>query len=139
MAKTARTAKSKTKKTRAPFVERFTARVAKLKIWAEKTQPRFATAPDSDIADALGGLGDTIDGILESIPKLKSWTPPTRSPAFVVGDEVVFKPKKLEELIKSGAYKKGELDGVHEIVAIAGRKVRLPSGLFQSLYVTKSV
>jgi hypothetical protein len=126
------------KKTRGTFTERFAKKIEKLGEWSEKMLPRFATAPKSDVSDALGVISENFVAIIEAVPKLNGWNPPTRSPAFAVGDSVTFKPKKIEELVKAGVYTKNELEGEHEIVAIAGRKVKLPIGLFQSLYVSKS-
>lgn len=130
--------KSTSKRKRAPFVERFGKRIDKLKEWAVKTQPRFATAPESDIADSLEALSTTADAIMKALPGLKGWSPPTTRQAFAVGDSVSFKKDRVEELVKAGFYTKGDLNGQHEITAINGRKVKLPLGVFQSLYLSKS-
>lgn len=130
--------KKKTATARAPFVDRFTKKITKLGEWTEKMLPRFATAPKSDVSDALSVVSENLVAIIDALPKLNGWSPPTRSGAFVVGDSVTFKPKKVEELVKAGFYTKADLDGEHEIIAINGRKIKLPVGLFQSLYVSKS-
>lgn len=129
--------KTKTTAKRAPFLDRFTNRVEKTLAWAQLTEKRFATAPHKDVPEALGAITDSLESIVEALPKLSKWTPPTRSPAFVVGDSVSFKPAKLDELVKAGFYKKADLEGDFPIEAINGRKVKLPCGVFQSLYVTK--
>lgn len=133
-----KTTSTSAKKTRASFMERFAKKVEKLGEWSEKMLPRFATAPKTDVSDALSSVSENFVAIIDALPKLNGWAPPTRNPAFAVGDSVTFKPKKIEELVKAGVYTKNELEGEHEIVAIAGRKVKLPIGLFQSLYVSKS-
>ena len=127
-----------TKKTRGTFTERFSKKITKLGEWTEKMIPRFASAPKSDVGDALTVVNENLVAIAEALPKLNGWAPATRSAAFAVGDSVTFKPKKLAELVAAGFYDKSVLDGEHEIEAIAGRKVKLACGVFQSLYVTKS-
>jgi hypothetical protein len=138
MAKNGKSTASKGRKKRAPFVERFGKRIEKLKEWAVKTQPKFATAPETDVADYLEALSTTADSIAKALPALKSWSPPTTRQAFKVGDSVAFKKAKVDELAKAGFYKKGDLEGLHEIEAVNGRKVKLPLGVFQSLYLTKT-
>lgn len=138
MART-RTKKTGTgKKTRGTFTERVSKRIQKFGEWIEKTTPRFASAPKSDVSDGLTAIGESLVHVAEALPKLNGWAPPTRSGKFVVGDMVVFKPLRAEELVKAGLYTKSDLNGEHEIIAVAGRKVKLAAGLFQNLYVTKS-
>jgi hypothetical protein len=126
------------KKTRGTFTERVSKRVQKFGEWIEKTTPKFASAPKSDVSDALTSIGETLVTVAEALPKLNGWAPPSRSGKFAVGDVVVFKPAKAAELIEAGLYTKTDLNGEHEVVAVAGRKVKLAAGLFQSLYVTKA-
>lgn len=127
-----------TKKKRGPFTDRVEKRIMKFGEWAEKIIPRFSTAPKSDVPDALTEIVSTLATTVEDLKKLNGWAPPTRSPSFTVGDMVSFKPKKAEELIKAGVYSKADLEGEHEIKALAGRKVKLDIGLFQNLYVSKA-
>lgn len=126
------------KKARAPFSERVEKRILKFGEWAEKIIPRFSSAPKSDVPDALTEIVSTLATTVEDLKKLNGWSPPTRSPSFAVGDMVAFKPAKLDELVAAGLYTKSDLAGEHEILAIAGRKVKLEAGLFQNLYVTKA-
>lgn len=126
------------KKKRAPFVDRVTSKITKFKAWIVKTTPRFASAPKSDVADSLSAMDDSADAILDALPKLNGWAPPTRSAAFVEGDTVTFKKDKAAKLVKEGAYSASELEGEHEVLAVVGRRVKLQLGLFQSLFVTKS-
>jgi hypothetical protein len=137
MAKAAAKKPAGDKKKRAPFLTRFAMRIAKLKEWVTKTQPKFSSAPSTDVSDSLGAIGDSVDSIMESLPALAKWTPPTRSAAFAVGDTVTFKKDKLDELVKSGLYTKDDLGGEHEIVGVAGRKVKLECGVFTMLLVSK--
>ncbi|HEV3059731.1 MAG TPA: hypothetical protein VGY48_15880 [Vicinamibacterales bacterium] len=126
------------KRKHTPFMDRFSKRIMKTKEWATKTAARFAGAPNRDVADSLGAISDSLDAIVEALPKLKDWTPPARGPSFGVGDSVSFKPEKIAELIEAGFFKKGTLEGEHEIEAINGRKVKLACGIFQSRELRKS-
>lgn len=126
------------KKKRAPFIDRVTSKITKLQTWITKTVPRFASAPKSDVADSLGAMGDSAEAILDALPKLSDWSPPTRGAAFSEGDLVSFKKDRAAKLVKEGAYSADELSGEHEILAVVGRRVKLKIGLFQSLFVTKS-
>lgn len=127
-----------TKKKRAPFIDRFNKRVAKFAEWTQKMTPKFASEPKGDVADALGSVEGNLVTLSEAVSKLNGWAPPTRSQGFAVGDSVVFKKNKIDELVKAGLYSKEDLAGEHEVIAVAGRKVKLTVGLFQNLYVTKS-
>lgn len=129
---------SKPKKKRAPFLTRFTARITKFNEWVVKMTPKFESAPKTDVSEALANVGENLSAAIDALPKLGDWAPPARSPAFAVGDTVTFKKDKLDEQVKAGLYEKSTLSGSHEILAIAGRKVKLACGVFQSLYVTKS-
>jgi len=129
---------SKPKRKRTPFMDLFSKRIQKMKEWAGRTAARFSGAPSSDVSDSLGAISDSLDAIAETLPKLKDWTPPQRGPSFSVGDSVAFKPEKITELVEAGFFKKGVLDGEHEIEAINGRKVKLACGIFQSRELQKS-
>jgi len=130
--------KPSSRKKRAPFMDRFNGRIVKLKEWVDKVQPKFASAPQPEVGDSLSAIVDSLEAIIEAVPKLKSWAPATGSSKFAVGDAVSFKKEKLDELVTAGLYKKSDLEGKHEIEAVAGRKVKLACGLFQSLYVSKA-
>ena len=128
------------KRNRRKFMDLFKARIEALDEWIQKTSPKFASAPKSDVADGLQVVSETLVTIAEALPKLNGWAPPAGSTKFVVGDSVTFKKDRAAKLVKEGAFTADELDGEHEIVAVVGRRVKLERlGLFQNLFVTKSV
>ena len=129
--------KKKTRK-QTPFIDRFTARVSKTLDWAKKTQARFGNAPSADVSDALLDIATACSTALNKMGTLKGWAPTMRSPSFGVGDMVLFKKPALDELLKSGLYKKADMEGQHKVEAVAGRKVKLSVGVFASRLVTKS-
>ncbi len=130
-------AKKSTRK-HAPFIDRVVNKLTKTQEWLVKMKPRFTTEPKGVVLGNFADIEEQVAATLDNLGKLNGWAPPSRGPAFAIGDEVAFKKEKLAELKKSALYSDVDLTGKHEVIAVDGRKVKLNVGIFANLYVTKA-